>query len=375
VTPLSPRPASLLFELPGKQLSATPKPVDPESFVDLGVLEVQHIEKWLAAVPEVLGEELLVVTTQFAGFDKTKERSDILALDRAGRLVVIELKRDTSGSRQDLQALRYAAYCATLSLDDLVDLYARHHSTGTKKVTVEDARAKFEEHVTEGALDTIDEDTRPRIMLVAKSFQVEVTATVLWLRESWGMDVSCIELVPYTLGDKLLLTSSVRIPLPEAAEYTIKRDQKRQKAQTAPKVDWAKAMNEGHGRHPTRSLDELRRPRCRCRRDRASGARRRQLPRRHRRPSAELRAPGAARDREGCRRVEGRPRRPRRGARAAGVRGPGLHQRQGRQEPALEAAGRLRRLRAAGRAPSGIHVWNSRRFQGQQSTATSSRLP
>src|SRR5688572_14100026 len=109
------RPASLLFELPGKQLTAVPKPVDPDSFTALGVLEVQHIEKWLAAVPEVLGEELLVITTQFAGFDKTKERSDILALDRAGRLVVIELKRDTSGSRQDLQALRYAAYCATLS--------------------------------------------------------------------------------------------------------------------------------------------------------------------------------------------------------------------------------------------------------------------
>lgn len=237
-----PRPASLLFELAGKELTGMPKPVDPESFANLGVLEVQHIEKWLAAVPEVLGEELLVVTTQFAGFDKTKERSDILALDRAGRLVVIELKRDTSGSRQDLQALRYAAYCATLSLDDLLDLYAQHHSTSIARVSNEDALARFEEHVTEGSLDTIDEDTRPRIMLVAKSFQVEVTATVLWLRESWDMDISCIELVPYTLDDKLLLTSSVRIPLPEAAEYTIKRDQKRQKAQAGPKVDWDKAM-------------------------------------------------------------------------------------------------------------------------------------
>jgi hypothetical protein len=171
MAPFKPRPASLLFELPGNQLSATPKPVDPESFADLGVLEVQHIEKWLAAVPEVLGEELLVVTTQFAGFDKTKERSDILALDRAARLVVIELKRDVSGSRQDLQALRYAAYCATLSLDDLLDLYARHHSTAGVKLTTDDALAKFEQFVTEGGLDSVDEDTRPRIMLVAKSFR------------------------------------------------------------------------------------------------------------------------------------------------------------------------------------------------------------
>jgi alkylated DNA nucleotide flippase Atl1 len=35
---------------------------------------------------------------------------------------------------------------------------------------------------------------------------------------------------------------SSRIPLPEASEYMIKRDQKRQKAQAGPKVDWDKAM-------------------------------------------------------------------------------------------------------------------------------------
>jgi len=50
-------------------------------------------------------------------------------------------------------------------------------------------------------------------------------------------DISCVELVPYKLGDRLLLTSSVRIPLPEAAEYMVKRDRKSQKAQAGPKVD------------------------------------------------------------------------------------------------------------------------------------------
>ena len=236
------RPASLLFELPGGALNATPKPIDPDSFAQMGALEVQHIEKWLAAAPEVLGEELLVVTTQFAGFDKTKERSDILALDRGGRLVVIELKRDTSGSRQDLQALRYAAFSATLTLDDLLDLYAKHHSSTSRSVSKEDALERFKEHVTEGDLVGIDEDTKPRIILVAKAFQVEVTATVLWLRETWGMDISCVELVPYSVDGKLLLSSSVRIPLPEASEYMVKRDQKRQRAEATSKVDWEKAM-------------------------------------------------------------------------------------------------------------------------------------
>lgn len=235
------RPSSLLFTLNGDKDAAIPQSVAPGSFADLGILEVQHIERWLAAEPRVLGEELLVITTEFAGFDKTRERSDILALDVAGRLVVIELKRDTSGSRQDLQALRYAAFSSTLTLDDLLDLYIRHHSTPTATVSREQATAAFEAHVTEGSLDGVDDDNRPRIVLVAKQFQSEVTATVLWLREAFEMDISCVQLTPYELNGSLLLTSSVLIPLPEATEYVIQREAKRVKAQSGKKVDWAKA--------------------------------------------------------------------------------------------------------------------------------------
>jgi hypothetical protein len=63
------RPTSLLFEIPDGKLDAVPKAVPPASFVALGALEVQHIERWVAARPEVLGERLLLITTQFAGFD------------------------------------------------------------------------------------------------------------------------------------------------------------------------------------------------------------------------------------------------------------------------------------------------------------------
>jgi alkylated DNA nucleotide flippase Atl1 len=239
--PTAGRPTSLLFTLGAEKDTAVPQPVAPGSFADLGILEVRHIERWLAAQPRVLGEELLVVTTEFAGFDKTKERSDILALDVAGRLVVIELKRDTSGSRQDLQALRYAAFSSNLTLDDLVDLYIRHHSAPGMPIAREDATARFEAHVTEGSLDGIDEDNRPRIVLVAKQFQSEVTATVLWLREAFEMDISCVQLTPYEVNGSLLLTSSVLIPLPEATEYVMQREAKRAKAQTGKKVSWVKA--------------------------------------------------------------------------------------------------------------------------------------
>ena len=62
------------------------------------ILERQDIEKWVESYPEILGEELLILTTEYDKFDKTNERLDLLAIDKLGNLVIIELKRDDSGN-------------------------------------------------------------------------------------------------------------------------------------------------------------------------------------------------------------------------------------------------------------------------------------
>jgi len=69
-------------------------------------------------------------------------------------------------------------------------------------------------------------DDKPRIMLVAREFRPEVTASVLWLRK-FGMDVSCVKLTPYKIdAARLALVSSTIIPLPEAEEYIVKSEKK-----------------------------------------------------------------------------------------------------------------------------------------------------
>jgi len=40
-------------------------------------MERRDLEKWVMDYPEVLGENLLVVTTEYDGFDKTSERLDL----------------------------------------------------------------------------------------------------------------------------------------------------------------------------------------------------------------------------------------------------------------------------------------------------------
>jgi hypothetical protein len=72
----------------------------------------------VARRPDILGEPLLVIGRQIA-MDEGRDRIDLLALDKAGNLVVIELERDLVGGSADLQALRYVALVAQWSHDDI----------------------------------------------------------------------------------------------------------------------------------------------------------------------------------------------------------------------------------------------------------------
>ena len=79
-------------------------------FADLGFQERRDIQEWIAANPEILGDDLMIIGKEFSGFDRTNERLDLLAVDMDGTLVIIELKRDHSGTDAHWQAIKYASY-------------------------------------------------------------------------------------------------------------------------------------------------------------------------------------------------------------------------------------------------------------------------
>jgi RecB family endonuclease NucS len=110
------------------------KIVNESNFSEMGVWERTHMEEWIAEHPEILGEELFIITTEYDGFDKTNKRLDILAVDKKGKLVVIELKRDTAETFIDLQAIHYAAYCSTLTLEDVTEIAAEYHTTSKEEI-------------------------------------------------------------------------------------------------------------------------------------------------------------------------------------------------------------------------------------------------
>lgn len=194
------------------------KLVKEANFSEMGVWERTHMEEWIAKRPEILGEKLLTITTEYDSFDKTSRRLDILAVDTAGKLVIIELKRDVAETFVDLQAIHYAAYCSTLTLDQVVEISSDFNN---------EPKEKNQERILNFIQkeDFSDFDNQPRIILVANDFKEETLAAVLWLRDS-DVDIKCVKLEAYKLDEKIVITPDIIIPLPEAEKFMFYRGQK-----------------------------------------------------------------------------------------------------------------------------------------------------
>lgn len=192
-------------------------PLQAKGFAELGFKERKNLQEWLAHRPDALGEDLLIIQKEFAGFAETRERLDLLALDKSGNLVVIENKLDDSGRDVVWQALKYASYCANLTKSQIVEIFQKH-----LKKHDEDAESKICEFLNADDINEVKINTgnSQRLIFVAANFPKEVTNTALWLLGQ-GISIQCFRATPYAFGEELLLKIDQIIPTPEAEEFMI----------------------------------------------------------------------------------------------------------------------------------------------------------
>lgn len=204
-------------------------PIRTKRFGELGFTERKHLQEWLVHQPDALGEELLIIQKEFEGFDDTRERLDLLALDKDGHLVIIENKLDDSGRDVVWQVLKYASYCASLTKGQVVEIYQQYldrYEPVVGKVDLLNMPASAEERICEflsaPALDEakMNQGHTQRVMLVAANFRKEVTSTALWLLGQ-GISIQCFKVTPYALDEQLLINIDQIIPTPEAKELMI----------------------------------------------------------------------------------------------------------------------------------------------------------
>ena len=208
----------------------TIKKIKSKSFHELGFKERQHLQEWIAKNPECLGdEELLIIQKEFDGFNDTNERLDLLALDKKGALVIIENKLDDTGKDVTWQALKYVSYCATLSTQQIIEIYQAYLN---KYDHGKDARTELMDFYDGKPMEEISlNDVDQRIILVAGNFRKEVTSTAMWMINH-GISVQCFKATPFQFEDELFLDIEQIIPVKEAEEYMIKMADKAKESQS-----------------------------------------------------------------------------------------------------------------------------------------------
>lgn len=195
----------------------------PQDFSDAGFWEsvlqdilVKNLDKLSPA------DDLMVLSKEYSFWDDSKRRIDILAIDKAKNLVVVELKRTNDASHAELQALRYAAMLSTHTIEDAINALHAHRIKDDPNHAKEQAKTDLL-----GFLDcTTQEETRlsgtPRIMLISQNFSSELTTTVMWLMGNSGIQISCHTATLYQLADGHAVHFDLLLPLPQQAEYLVK---------------------------------------------------------------------------------------------------------------------------------------------------------
>ena len=137
----------------------------------------ERLEDWLFGDISMLSNDLLVIGRQIRQFSVPL---DLLAVDRDGNLVVIELKRDRTPREVVAQALDYASWVQWLDREDL-DRYAQEY---LKRPFDEAFMGAF----GHGPPDVVNE--RQRMYIVASSLDPSTQRIVEYLAHNHGVDIN-----------------------------------------------------------------------------------------------------------------------------------------------------------------------------------------
>lgn len=194
------------------------------TFKELGFKERDHLQEWIRKNPNCLEEDLLIIQKEFSGFNDTNERLDLLALDKKGNLVIIENKLDDSGRDVTWQVLKYASYCSSLDYSNIISIFNDYLSTVRSSENALDILEDFFE--TDDFEEIISSSSIQRIIMVSGTYRKEVTSTVLWLINNYGLRIQCYKATPYKMGEEAFVNFEQVIPMRDAEDFIISMAQK-----------------------------------------------------------------------------------------------------------------------------------------------------
>ncbi len=156
----------------------------------------QHLEDWIERDPSLLESGLRVVARQL----RTEGGPlDLLAVDRNGQWVLIEIKRDRLRRNVIAQAIDYASCLQSMSPEELIsqsDSYLQSQGTNLQDVLNE----------RDASIADMAEGMDPIIYLVGTSIDANLERMVDYLSDRAGLEIRVITFTAYqsSSGDTLL---------------------------------------------------------------------------------------------------------------------------------------------------------------------------
>ncbi len=194
----------------------------------------ERLETWLANDISIVGMELLIIARQVP--TGHGGRIDLLAMDREGDLVILELKRDRTPREIVAQVLDYASWVTKLPAAEVAEISAKY----LQKSLGEEFADRFKEALPE----TINNSHS--MIVVAAELDEASERIVQYLADQYGVNINVIFFNFYQTGGKEFLGRSWLL---DPQEVT-------QRAESKKRLPWSGFwfVNVGEGEH--RSWDD-----------------------------------------------------------------------------------------------------------------------
>ena len=207
--------------------------LDTPTLADVSITERYDLQEFISNSPSEffreIGQELFLIGKEFEPSSNVQDRIDLLAVDREGTCVVVELKRGNH-KLQMMQAISYAGMIAQWEADDFLQLLDDDQ---------QDALSDFLD------VDKDDINRQQRIILVAEAYDYALLIGAEWLSEQYGVDIICcrIAVAKDSDTDSEYLVCSNLYPAPELSKEAISRGRKRTGTSKVKWPDWETALS------------------------------------------------------------------------------------------------------------------------------------
>lgn len=155
-----------------------------------------RLEAWICQDLSLVGEDLVLLGNQVA--TEYGHAVDVLALDRAGNLVVLELKRGRTPRDVVAQILDYASWAHSLSIQDI-----SHIAETYRKKSLEEL---YQERFRTELPDSLNEEQR--LVIVATELDPQSERIVQFLSSQYGVNLNVVFFDYYRQGDQELVGRS-----------------------------------------------------------------------------------------------------------------------------------------------------------------------